>query len=71
MTDEFNTALPSIRQLQTFIKDSTEVEVKLSTSDLVVGKSALAGCKIACVLSITMIKPQLFGSRPLSLLNPS
>jgi host factor-I protein len=38
MTIEFNTALPSVRQVQTLIKDSTEVEIKLSTNDLLVGK---------------------------------
>ncbi|MFN4195786.1 Hfq-related RNA-binding protein [uncultured Thermosynechococcus sp.] len=71
MTDEFNTALPSIRQLQTFIKDSTEVEVKLSTSDLVIGKVRWQDANCLCVVdhydqptiiwkqAIVFIKPKL------------
>ncbi|MBW4551161.1 MAG: RNA-binding protein hfq [Aphanocapsa sp. GSE-SYN-MK-11-07L] len=38
MTTELNITLPSVRQVQTLIKDNTEVEVKLSTNDLLVGK---------------------------------
>ncbi len=34
---EFDTNLPSIRQLQTFVKDKKEVEIKLVTDDLLVG----------------------------------
>ncbi|URR34437.1 RNA-binding protein hfq [Thermosynechococcus sp. HN-54] len=71
MTDEFNTGLPSIRQVQTFIKDSTEVEVKLSTSDLVVGKVRWQDMNCLCVVdhydqptiiwkqAIVFIKPKL------------
>lgn len=35
---EFDTGLPSVRQVQGFIKDKQEVELKLSTDDLLVGK---------------------------------
>jgi host factor-I protein len=35
---EFDTGLPSVRQVQTYIKDQQEVELKLSTDDLLVGK---------------------------------
>ncbi|MBW4576214.1 MAG: RNA-binding protein hfq [Aphanothece sp. CMT-3BRIN-NPC111] len=35
---EFETGLPSVRQIQSFIKDQKEVEVKVSTNDLLVGK---------------------------------
>jgi host factor-I protein len=35
---EFDSGLPSIRQVQGFIKDKQEVEVKLSTDDLLMGK---------------------------------
>ena len=35
---EFDTGLPSVRQVQDFIKDKQEVEIKLSTDDLIVGK---------------------------------
>jgi host factor-I protein len=35
---EFNTELPGVRQVQGYIKDKQEVELKLVTDDLVVGK---------------------------------
>ena len=35
---EFNTGLPSIKQIQSLIKEQKEVEIKLSTDDLLVGK---------------------------------
>ena len=35
---EFDTALPGIRQVQNYIKDKQEVEIKLITDDLAVGK---------------------------------
>ncbi len=71
MTDDFQTGLPSVRQLQTLIKDSTEVEVKLSTSDLVVGKVRWQDTNCLCVVdhydqptiiwkqAIVFIKPKL------------
>jgi host factor-I protein len=34
---EFDTGLPSVRQVQGFIKDGTEVELKLLTQDVVTG----------------------------------
>jgi len=38
MTSELETGLPSIRQIQDLIKGGSEVEVKLMTTDLLVGK---------------------------------
>lgn len=38
MTAELETGLPSVRILQTFTKDQQEVEVKLVTNDVLVGK---------------------------------
>jgi len=35
---EFDTTLPSIRQVQTLITDAKEVELKLLTDDLLVGR---------------------------------
>lgn len=35
---EFDTGLPSIRMIQAFIKDKQEVELRLITDDLLVGK---------------------------------
>ncbi|AFY37478.1 hypothetical protein Lepto7376_1110 [[Leptolyngbya] sp. PCC 7376] len=37
MTD-FNTGYPSVRKIQTCIKDSTQTEIKLLTNDVLVGK---------------------------------
>ena len=37
MTD-FNTGYPSVRKIQTLIKDSTQTEIKLLTNDVLVGK---------------------------------
>jgi host factor-I protein len=35
---EFDPGLPNVRQVQNYIKDKQEVELKLITDDLVVGK---------------------------------
>ncbi|MBE9180748.1 RNA-binding protein hfq [Oculatella sp. LEGE 06141] len=37
-SSELETGLPSIRQIQTLIRDETEVELKLITNDLLTGK---------------------------------
>lgn len=38
MSIELDTGLPSIRQIQTIIREATEVEMKLVTGDLLTGK---------------------------------
>lgn len=38
MALELDTSLPSVRQMQTLIRDGQEVEAKLITDDLLVGK---------------------------------
>lgn len=38
MSTELETGLPSIRQVQTMIREGTEVELKLVTNDLLTGK---------------------------------
>lgn len=38
MTTEVDTNLPSVRQIQTLIRDEKEVELKLITNDLLTGK---------------------------------
>lgn len=38
MTNELETGLPSIRQIQTLIREEREIELKLVTDDLIVGK---------------------------------
>jgi host factor-I protein len=38
MSAEFETGSPSVRQVQTLIKEGNEVEIKLVTGDLLAGK---------------------------------
>jgi host factor-I protein len=38
MNNETSMGLPSFRQVQTLIKEQSEVEIKLITNDLLVGK---------------------------------
>ena len=38
MATELETGLPSIRQLQMLIRDKQEVEIKLMTNDVIMGK---------------------------------
>ncbi|MBW4618704.1 MAG: RNA-binding protein hfq [Cyanosarcina radialis HA8281-LM2] len=47
---ELDTGLPSIRQVQNLIKDKTEVEVKVITNDLLVGKVRWQDENCLCLL---------------------
>ncbi|AFY76808.1 MAG: RNA-binding protein hfq [Hydrococcus sp. C42_A2020_068] len=47
---EFNTGLPSIRQIQSSIKDKREVELKLVTNDLLVGKILWQDSNCICLV---------------------
>lgn len=38
LTTEFDTSLPSIRQVQSLIKETTVVDLKLVTGDLLTGR---------------------------------
>ncbi|MBW4599222.1 MAG: RNA-binding protein hfq [Calothrix sp. FI2-JRJ7] len=38
MLTEFDTSLPSVRQVQNLIKETSQVEIKLSTKDIISGK---------------------------------
>jgi host factor-I protein len=49
MTD-FNTGLPGVRQVQNYIKDKQEVELKLITDDLIVGKIIWQDVDCLCLL---------------------
>lgn len=46
---EFNTEFPSIRQVQSYIKEKTEVEVKLLTNDLLTGLVAWQDPSCICL----------------------
>ena len=48
---EFNTDLPGIRQVQSYIKDKQEVELKLVTDDLIVGKIIWQDADSLCLMN--------------------
>jgi host factor-I protein len=47
---ELDTGLPSVRQVQTAIKDGNEIELKLVTGDLVAGKIRWQDPHCICVM---------------------
>jgi host factor-I protein len=47
---EFDTGLPSVRQVQSFIKDKQEIEMKLITDELLVGKILWQDANCICLL---------------------
>jgi host factor-I protein len=47
---EFDTGLPSVKQVQGYIKDKQEVELKLMTDDLIVGKIIWQDPQCLCLL---------------------
>ena len=47
---EFDTGLPSIKQLQGYVKNKQEVELKLVTDDLVVGKIIWQDADSLCLM---------------------
>ncbi|MBD1911391.1 MULTISPECIES: RNA-binding protein hfq [unclassified Leptolyngbya] len=50
MATELETGLPSIRQIQTLIRDGQEVELKLITNDLITGKMRWQDTNCICVV---------------------
>ena len=50
MKNEFDTALPSIRQIQTLIKEATTVELKLMSGELLTGKIGWQDQNCLCLL---------------------
>ncbi|MEM6866957.1 MAG: RNA-binding protein hfq [Cyanobacteria bacterium P01_C01_bin.121] len=48
-TTPFNTDLPSIRQVQTIIRDKTNVEIKLTTGDTLAGAVSWQDANAICV----------------------
>lgn len=47
---EFDTSLPSVRNIQNFIQDKNEVELKLVTDDLIVGKLVWQDANCICLM---------------------
>jgi host factor-I protein len=50
MSTELETGLPSVRQIQTIIRESKEVELKLTTGDLLAGKVRWQDQHCICLL---------------------
>ena len=50
MNNEATMGLPSFRQVQTLIKDQSEVEIKVNTNDLLVGKIRWQDDECVCLL---------------------
>lgn len=48
---EFETGLPSIRQVQGLIKEGNEVELKLTTSDVISGKLRWQDANCLCLIT--------------------
>ena len=48
---EFNTGLPSVRQIQSLIKGQQAVEIKLITNDVLVGKIRWQDDRCFCLLN--------------------
>ncbi|MEM7593676.1 MAG: RNA-binding protein hfq [Cyanobacteria bacterium P01_G01_bin.39] len=47
---EFDTALPGVKLLQNYIKEKQEVELKLVTDDLMVGKIIWQDADSLCIM---------------------
>lgn len=47
---QLNTGLPSVRLLQGYVKDKQEVEMKLSTEDLLVGRLLWQDSECLCLV---------------------
>lgn len=47
---EFDTGLPSVKQVQEYIKEKQEVELKLVTDDLIVGKIMWQDPQCLCLI---------------------
>lgn len=50
MTTELETTLPSVRHIQTFIREEKEVEIMLMTKDLLTGKIRWQDTDCVCLL---------------------
>jgi len=47
---EFNTGLPSIRQIQSYIKEKKQVQIKVSTGDVLVGSITWQDAECVCLM---------------------
>ncbi|MGF1566913.1 MAG: RNA-binding protein hfq [Nodosilinea sp.] len=60
MSEEFATGFPSVRQVQTLIRDQKTVEVKLLTGDLVTGRVIWQDPHCICVATDDQHKHQIW-----------
>jgi host factor-I protein len=66
---DFDPGLPSIRQVQTYIQDKQEVELKLTSDDLLVGKIIWQDANCLCLVD-HYEKPTLVWRQALVFLKP-
>ncbi len=59
---EFETGLPSVRLIQSYIKEKQQIELKLITGDLLVGRVFWLDNSCICVLDSS--EKQILVSRP-------
>ncbi|HSM82903.1 MAG TPA: RNA-binding protein hfq [Nodosilinea sp.] len=60
MSQEFATGFPSVRQIQTLIRDKTAVEVKLITGDLLSGRVVWQDPQCICLETSDQSKHQIW-----------
>ncbi|NET48926.1 MAG: RNA-binding protein hfq [Merismopedia sp. SIO2A8] len=69
MALDMNTGIPSIRQLQTLIRDEHQVEIKLSTGDVLTGKLRWQDNDCVCVMDANS-QPTIIWRHALAYLKP-
>jgi host factor-I protein len=60
MSQEFATGFPSVRQIQTLIRDQKIVEVKLLTGDLIQGRVVWQDPDCICLVTSEQEKHQIW-----------
>jgi host factor-I protein len=60
MSQEFATGFPSVRQVQTLIRDKATVEVKLITGDLLSGRVLWQDPQCICLVTEDQSKHQIW-----------
>lgn len=60
MSQEFATGFPSVRQIQTLIRDKAAVEVKLITGDLLSGRVVWQDPQCICLETADQSKHQIW-----------
>ncbi len=66
---EMKTGLPSVRQLQTLIRNGNQVEVKVSTGDVITGKLLWQDDDCVCVADASA-QPSIIWRHALVMIKP-